>query len=152
MTDHIPDEGRRIMALAALRLTQARARAAVARMLLDQLRQRSRHLTSADAHDFAYAVWAEFLGDDGRAEDMPIELQASVFAKVAPWLDEETMIRLARERWGDLGLETGCGLDRVIWMPADELLIITTGHTHPDGTTGQVDMVVSPMRVSGWPR
>ncbi len=143
--DRITDEGRRIMALATLRLTEARARAAGARLMLDQLRARRHDLTTADAHDFACELWAEFQGVDGRALDMPIDLQAGVFAQTALFLDEPTVLRLARETWGDTDLDITCGLDSVVWMPADDVVIATAGHVHTDGTTGQIVMVVSPL-------
>jgi hypothetical protein len=146
MTDHITDEGERIMALARLRLTEAEGRAALARMLLAQLRHHARAITTSDAHDYAYAVWAEFLGDGGR--ETPERIKAGVFAQVAPFLDEATMFRIATDTWGAEDREIECGADRVVWMPADDLLIVTTAHHHFDGTVGQIEMVVSPMRVT----
>lgn len=148
MTDHIIDEGQRIIALARLRLTEARARAAVARMLLGQLRQCAQQITTADAHDYAYAVWAEFCGETAREIGMPLDLQAGVFAQAAPFLDEPTIFRIARETWGEGDMEVQCGLDRVVWMPADDLLIVTAGHLHADGSAGQLELVVSPLRIT----
>lgn len=149
MTDYTTDEDReRFEALATLRLTEARARAILARRLIAQLRAVSRQVTVADAHDFAYGVWAEFRGDGGRHHETPPTLVAGVFAQVAPFLDENTIMRLARETWGDRDVELIDGLDRVVWMPADEMAIITVGHTHPDGSAGQIELLVSPMRVT----
>lgn len=149
MTDHTTDEDReRLRALAILRLAEARARAILARRLIAQLRAVARDITVADAHDFAYAVWAEFRGDGGRHHETPPNLVAGVFAQVAPFLDEATIMRLAHETWGDRDVELIDGLDRVVWMPADEMAIITVGHTHRDGTVGQIELLVSPMRLT----
>ncbi|MDI9889933.1 hypothetical protein [Microbacterium sp. IEGM 1404] len=148
MTDHTTDEGDRIIALASLRLTEARARAGVSRMLLAQLHHHSRRVTTADAHDFAYAVWAEFRGDGGRHHETPPHLVAGVFAQVAPFLDETTTMRLARETWGDRDTELHDGADRIVWMPSDDLLIVTVAHQHADGSIGQLELLISPMRVT----
>lgn len=148
MSDHI-NEKDRTLALEHLRFTEARARAAVAKTLLTSLGNHSRHLTPEDRHDYAYAVWAEFRGDDDRATYMPLELQAGVFAQAALWLRQDVLIRLARETWGDVPMDAADGVNRVQWMPDDDALILTVGHLHSDGTAMTVDMVVTPMRVGG---
>lgn len=150
MTDHLTaDQNRdRLHALAHLRLIEARARATIARFLVAQLHDASRQITPPDAHDFAYAVWAEFRGDGGRHAETPPTLVAGVFAQVAPFLDETTIMRIARETWGDRDIELHDGPDRIVWMPADDLLIVTVSHRHGDGALGQMELVVSPMRVA----
>lgn len=151
MTDHTTtteDEVDRVRALKLLTFSEARARAGVARLLIGQLRAVARRITTADAHDFAYAVWAEFRGDGGRHATTPPHLVAGVFAQVAPFLDETTLMRMARETWGERDVELHDGADRIVWMPADDMLIVTIGHHHPDGSTGQIELLVSPMRVT----
>jgi len=150
MTDHTntDDDRDRFRALANLRLAEARARAGVARVLIAHLRALSHQITTADAHDYAYAVWAEFRGDGGRHHETPPHLVAGVFAQVAPFLDETTIMRLARETWGERDTELHDGPDRIVWMPTDDLLIVTVGHRHHDGSIGQLELVISPMRVA----
>lgn len=149
MPDHDIEQGRRIMALARLNLTEARCRAALAKSLLAALSVHSHDISRNDAHDFAYAVWAEFRGDGGRTDHMPLELQAGVFAQVALWLDHDVILRIARDTWGSVPVDAADGDERVQWLPDDDALILTVRHLLSDGTEMIADVVVTPGRLAG---
>lgn len=147
--DHETDERQRQSTLTHLNLMEARCRAKLARTLLSNLHNHARHLTRADLHDYAYAIWAEFRGDGGRTEFMPRELEAGVFAHASLWLDHETILRLAREAWGDAAVDASDGEDRVQWMPEDDTVIFSVKHLLSDGTPMVADIVVMPGRLAG---
>jgi hypothetical protein len=147
MTDQIITEGERIVALAHLRLVESKLRAGIARTLLGTLGQMEA-LTPSDRHDQAHAFWIEFLGVD-RGRDIPLELQAGVFAQTSFWLDAPTLLRLAREAWGAVEFDVADGLERVQWLPDDDALIITATRACKHGTPFVTCMVITPSGVTG---
>jgi hypothetical protein len=147
--EHPVQEGERILALAALRLTESRARATLAHYLLNQLANRARLLERDDLHDIAVHIWESFLDADPE-RSTPLELQAAVFAQAALWMREETILRLAFNAWGTQEFDIEAGADHVRWMPADECIVLGIGHTHPDGTTGRMHVVITPMKLAGF--
>lgn len=147
--DIITDEERRTIALAHLDHFEAQARASVARALLTSLENHARHLTRADQHDGAYAIWAEFYGDGGRTDTIPDNLLAGVFAQASKWLDNATIMTLARHVWGDKPFDATEGDNRVQWMPEDSIVILTIPHLLSDGTRAVADGIVSDAGVAG---
>lgn len=148
--DHIiTDEQRRTDTLAHLDDLEAKVRASVAKALLSTLENHSRHLTRADQHDRAYAIWAEFYGDGGRTESIPDELLAGVFVQASKWLDQSTIMTLARNVWGDRPFDAVDGEDRVQWMPEDATAILTVRHLLSDGTPAVANVVVTDTKIAG---
>jgi hypothetical protein len=145
----ITEEQRRARALAHLDDFEAKARASVARACLINLENHSRQITRADWHDRAYAIFAEFYGDGGRVEHMPDNLLAGVFAQATKWMDESTIIDLARQVWGGFPFDASDGDNRVQWMPEDDTVILTVPHLLSDGTRAVADCVVTPGRMVG---
>lgn len=144
------DEGaERVRVLAHLDHVEAEFRAKTARALLDVLENHARHITRADQHDRAYAIWAEFYGDGGRADTMPADLLAGVFAQAAKWLDSATIMTLARHVWGATPFDARHGDNRVQWMPDDGMAILTITHLLSDGTRAIADTVVSDSNMAG---
>lgn len=148
--DHIvTDEQRRTDTLAHLDHLEAKFRASVARALLSTLENHARHLTRADQHDRSYAIWAEFYGDGGRTETIPDDLLAGVFVQAAKWLDQATIMILARHVWGDRPFDAVEGENRVQWMPDDGTVILSIPHLLSDGTHAVADSVVTDSGVVG---
>lgn len=150
MTGHIiTDEERRARALAHLDHQETVFCASTARALLITLENHSHVLTRADWHDRAYAIFADFYGDGDRIQHLPDDLLAGVFAQTAKWLDESTIVALARKVWGDTAFDATEGDNRVQWMPADDMVILTVPHLLSDGTQMLADCVVTPGRLVG---
>jgi len=147
--DHITDEQRRARAIAHLDDFEAKARASVARACLISLENHAHHITRADQHDRAYAIFAEFYGDGGRTEHIPDDLLAGVFVQAAKWLDNATIMTLARHVWGTTPFDASEGENRVQWMPEDGIAILTYRHLLSDGTAAVADAMVSDTNTVG---
>lgn len=117
------DEERRQAALNILTMVEARTRTATAKTLLGILSNYTRDITPEDAHDRAYAFWAEFAGDGGRT--LTDEMHAEVIARLVPFLDEPTLHRIARDTFGDRAVDTNGGSGHVQWVPSDGVLFVT---------------------------
>lgn len=117
------DEERRQAALNILSMVEARTRTATAKTLLNILGNYRRDITPEDAHDFAYALWAEFAGDGGRT--ITDDMHAEVIAHLIPFLDEPTLHRIARDTFGDRPVDTNGGSGHVVWVPSDGVLFVT---------------------------
>ncbi|WP_295821614.1 hypothetical protein [uncultured Microbacterium sp.] len=147
VTAHLDEDLQRLRVLAHLDKVEAHFRASTARALLTTLENHARHLTHADLHDRAYAIWAEFYGDGGRTT--PADLVAGVFVQSAKWLDHPTIMTLARHVWGTTPFDQRYADNRVQWMPEDAVVILTIPHLLSDGTRVVADVVVSDTNMAG---
>lgn len=147
VTAHLDEDVRRVRVLDYLDDVEAQFRASTARALLTTLENHARHLTRADLHDRAYAIWAEFYGDGGRTT--PGDLIAGVFVQSAKWLDHPTIMTLARHVWGTTPFDGRYADNRVQWMPEDAVVILTIPHLLSDGTRVVADVVVSDNNMAG---
>lgn len=145
----LDDDVQRLRVLAHLDHLEAKFRAATARALLTTLENHARHITRADQHDRAYAIWAEFYGDGGRADTIPDDLLAGVFAQASKWLDHPMIMTLARHVWGEKPFDATEGDNRVQWMPEDSIVILTIPHLLSDGTRMVADVIVSDSNLTG---
>lgn len=116
-------EERRQSALRLLNMVEARTRTATAKTLLHILDNHRRDITPEDAHDFAYAIWAEFAGDGGRT--ITDEMHAEVIARLVTFLDEPTLHRIARDTFADRPIDTNGGSGHIVWIPSDKVLFVT---------------------------
>lgn len=116
-------EERRQATLNILDMVEARTRTATAKTLLHILAIHRRDITPEDAHNTAYAYWAEFVGDGGR--NLTDEMHAEVLARLITFLDEATIHRIARDTFGDRPVDTNGGSGHVQWIPSDDTLFIT---------------------------
>lgn len=99
------DEGRRIMALGHLHMVEAATRTATAKTMLHILDNHRRDIT---------------------LEEITDAMHAEVVSRLATFLDEPTLHRIARDTWGDRTVDVNSTGGHVVWVPADDTLFITT--------------------------
>lgn len=115
-------------------VAESNARMAFALMRLGTLDALHEGLTQADAFDFAYAIWDDFI-DGRRAADVSVprsadELreQATIFARCSPYLGPQDLLALASLAWGASTFEVYTrSLDSAItgkvgWYPSNSAL------------------------------